>query len=55
MTEEENSLHDVAPGEPHSNILSETVAYVIGLALALILTGIWVAIFTIVYLIGTLP
>jgi cytochrome o ubiquinol oxidase operon protein cyoD len=45
MTEEENSLHDVAPGEPHSNILSETVAYVIGLALALILTGIsfWVA------------
>ena len=45
MTEEENSFHDVAPGEPHSNILSETVAYVIGLALALILTGIsfWVA------------
>ena len=45
MTEEENGLHDVAPGEPHSNILSETVAYVIGLALALILTGIsfWVA------------
>lgn len=45
MTEEEKSLHDVAPGEPHSNILSETVAYVIGLALALILTGIsfWVA------------
>lgn len=45
MSEEGNSLHDVAPGEPHSNILSETVAYVIGLALALILTGIsfWVA------------
>jgi cytochrome o ubiquinol oxidase operon protein cyoD len=45
MTEEENSAHDVAPGEPHSNILSETTAYVIGLALALILTGVsfWVA------------
>jgi cytochrome o ubiquinol oxidase subunit IV len=45
MTDEETDLYDVAPGEPHSNILSETVAYVIGLALALILTGIsfWVA------------
>ena len=45
MTEDEDNLLDVAPGEPHSNILSETVAYVIGLALALILTGVsfWVA------------
>mgnify|MGYP003578996768 CR=1 FL=1 len=45
MTEDENDLVDVAPGAPHSNILSETVAYVIGLALALILTGVsfWVA------------
>jgi cytochrome o ubiquinol oxidase operon protein cyoD len=45
MTEDENHLLDVAPGSPHSNILSETLAYVIGLALALILTGIsfWVA------------
>ena len=45
MTEDENNLIDVAPGQPHSNILSETVAYVVGLALALILTGIsfWVA------------
>jgi cytochrome o ubiquinol oxidase subunit IV len=45
MTEEETSQFDVAPGEPHSNILSETLAYVIGLALALILTGVsfWVA------------
>ena len=36
---------NVAPGEPHSNILSETVAYVIGLALALGLTAVsfWVA------------
>ena len=45
MTEDENNLVDVAPGQPHSNVLSETVAYVIGLALALILTGVsfWVA------------
>lgn len=45
MTENENNLLDVAPGEPHSNILPETLAYVIGLALAGILTGIsfWVA------------
>jgi cytochrome o ubiquinol oxidase operon protein cyoD len=45
MTEDETELLDVAPGQPHSNILSETIAYVIGLALALILTGIsfWVA------------
>jgi cytochrome o ubiquinol oxidase operon protein cyoD len=45
MTKDENNLIDVAPGTPHSNILSETLAYVIGLALALILTGIsfWVA------------
>jgi cytochrome o ubiquinol oxidase operon protein cyoD len=45
MSENENSLLDVAPGAPHSNILSETIAYVIGLALALILTGVsfWVA------------
>lgn len=45
MTEDESELLDVAPGQPHSNILSETIAYVIGLALALILTGIsfWVA------------
>jgi cytochrome o ubiquinol oxidase subunit IV len=45
MTEDETNLIDVAPGTPHSNILSETIAYVIGLALALILTGVsfWVA------------
>lgn len=45
MTHDENNLIDVAPGTPHSNILSETLAYVIGLALALILTGVsfWVA------------
>ena len=45
MTEDETDLIDVAPGAPHNNIMSEVVAYVIGLALALILTGIafWVA------------
>jgi cytochrome o ubiquinol oxidase operon protein cyoD len=45
MTEGEDRLLDVAPGQPHSNIFSEVVAYVIGLALALLLTGIsfWVA------------
>ena len=45
MTDDENDLLDVAPGTPHSNIMSETLAYVIGLALALILTGVsfWVA------------
>ena len=36
---------DVAPGAPHDPIISETIAYVIGLVLALVLTGIsfWVA------------
>jgi cytochrome o ubiquinol oxidase subunit IV len=45
MTEKETEQHNVAPGQPHSNIMSETLAYVIGLALALILTGtsFWVA------------
>ena len=45
MSENEDNLLDVAPGQPHSNILSETIAYVIGLALALILTGVsfWAA------------
>ena len=45
MTPDEDNLLDVAPGVPHSNIVSETVAYVIGLALALLLTGVsfWVA------------
>jgi cytochrome o ubiquinol oxidase operon protein cyoD len=45
MTNDEDHLLDVAPGEPHSNILSESIAYVVGLALAVLLTGIsfWVA------------
>jgi cytochrome o ubiquinol oxidase operon protein cyoD len=45
MTNDETDLIDVAPGSPHNNILSETAIYVIGLAFALILTGVsfWVA------------
>ena len=45
MTEHEPELHNVAPGEPHDSMLSETLSYVIGLGLALILTGVsfWVA------------
>lgn len=45
MTEHDPEKLDVAPGQPHSNILSETVAYVIGLGLAVVLTGVsfWVA------------
>jgi len=45
MTEDENNLVEVAPGSPHSNIMSEVALYVVGLALALILTGVsfWVA------------
>jgi len=45
MSQDEDHLLDVAPGHPHSNIISETWAYVIGLGLALLLTGVsfWVA------------
>ena len=45
MSEHEPELRNVAPGQPHDNMLSETISYVIGLALALMLTGIsfWVA------------
>jgi cytochrome o ubiquinol oxidase operon protein cyoD len=45
MTDDEQELMNVAPGEPHDTLLSETLSYVVGLALALLLTGIsfWVA------------
>ena len=45
MTEDEDRLLDVAPGQPHSNLFSEVALYVIGLGLALLLTGVsfWVA------------
>ena len=45
MTEDERDLFDVAPGQPHDSLVSESLSYIIGLALALILTGtsFWVA------------
>ena len=45
MTDHDPEKLNVAPGQPHSNIMSETFAYVIGLVLALVLTGVsfWVA------------
>ncbi len=40
-----NPLIDVAPGQPHEPLLTESLSYIIGLAFALILTGVsfWVA------------
>ena len=45
MTEHDPEKLNVAPGVPHDSMLSETISYVIGLGLALILTGVsfWVA------------
>ena len=45
MTEPDPELLNVAPGEPHDSMLSETVSYIVGLGLALLLTGVsfWVA------------
>ena len=45
MSEHDFERLNVAPGSPHDAVISETMAYVIGLALALILTGVsfWVA------------
>jgi cytochrome o ubiquinol oxidase operon protein cyoD len=45
MTEHDPEQRNVAPGEPHDSMLSETISYVVGLGLALLLTGIsfWVA------------
>jgi cytochrome o ubiquinol oxidase subunit IV len=45
MTEQEPEQLNVAPGQPHDSMLSETISYVIGLGLALLLTGVsfWVA------------
>ena len=46
MSEHEHEeLLDVAPGEPHDALIGETTAYLIGLGLALLLTGVsfWVA------------
>ena len=45
MTEHDPERLNVAPGQPHDSMLSETISYVVGLGLALLLTGIsfWVA------------
>jgi cytochrome o ubiquinol oxidase operon protein cyoD len=45
MTEPDPERLNVAPGAPHDSMISETMAYVVGLGLALVLTGIsfWVA------------
>ena len=45
MTEHDPEKLNVAPGTPHDSMLSETVSYVVGLGLALLLTGVsfWVA------------
>lgn len=45
MTDPDSELLNVAPGAPHDSLVSETLSYVIGLAMALVLTGIsfWVA------------
>jgi cytochrome o ubiquinol oxidase operon protein cyoD len=46
MTEHhEPGERNVPPGEPHDSMLTETLSYVVGLAFALILTGVsfWVA------------
>jgi cytochrome o ubiquinol oxidase operon protein cyoD len=45
MSEHEPEVRNVAPGEPHDSMLSETISYVVGLGLALLLTGVsfWVA------------
>ena len=43
--EQDSGPMNVAPGQPHDSLLSETAAYLIGLVLALLLTGVsfWVA------------
>jgi cytochrome o ubiquinol oxidase operon protein cyoD len=45
MSDRENDLLDVAPGEPHDSLLSESLSYIVGLGLALLLTAVsfWVA------------
>ena len=45
MSDRDPELTNVAPGEPHDSLMSETISYVVGLGLALLLTGIsfWVA------------
>jgi cytochrome o ubiquinol oxidase subunit IV len=45
MTVEDLELPEVAPGETHDSLLSETLSYIVGLGFALLLTAVsfWVA------------
>ncbi|MGN6058466.1 MAG: cytochrome o ubiquinol oxidase subunit IV [Sphingomicrobium sp.] len=45
MTEHDPERLNVAPGAPHDSLMSETISYIVGLGLALLLTGVsfWVA------------
>ena len=45
MTEDERESRNVPPGAPHDSLLSESLSYIVGLGLALLLTGVsfWVA------------
>ena len=45
MTEDEPERLNVAPGQPHDSLLTETLSYIIGLGFALLLTSVsfWVA------------
>jgi cytochrome o ubiquinol oxidase subunit IV len=45
MTEVQAEPRNVPPGQPHDTMFTETISYVFGLGLALLLTGIsfWVA------------
>jgi cytochrome o ubiquinol oxidase subunit IV len=45
MTDRDLESRNVAPGEPHDSLMSETLAYIVGLGLAVLLTGVsfWVA------------
>ena len=45
MSDDELEQTNVAPGEPHDSLMSETLSYIVGLGLALLLTGVsfWVA------------
>ncbi|HWI76782.1 MAG TPA: cytochrome o ubiquinol oxidase subunit IV [Sphingomicrobium sp.] len=41
----DSELMNVAPGEPHDSLMTESISYIVGLGLALLLTGVsfWVA------------
>lgn len=45
MTHKTPELLNVAPGEPHDSLMSETLSYIVGLGFALLLTAVsfWVA------------